>query len=111
MKTTEAGIYVHEEYLAHLDLLGVDQTFALVTNIRVILLRQKRMRQDWTLEYSNLQLVRVEGNVVVLVQRGQRNVNARSREIVCPDASGAAWICKKIEGGFFAYLASTKSLD
>jgi vacuolar protein sorting-associated protein 13A/C len=111
MKTAEAGIYVNEDYLAHLDLLGVDQAFALVTNKRVILLRQRRMRQDWSLEYGDLQLVRTKGNVVVLMQKGGRGEMGREREVVCPEGSGAAWLCKRIEGGFFAYLASTRALD
>jgi len=108
LKSADNGAYFHEEYLAHLDLRNED-LFALVTNVRIVMIRRKRMKKDWDITYDEVQLVRVESGGITLVQKGRSA--SRARIIPCPDIQSASWLCKKIEKGFMDYLARHKPLD
>lgn len=87
----------------------MDDLFALVTSVRVVLVRRKKMKQEWDIKYEEIQLVRVEGGGVTLLQKGRHQ--SRARMIPCPDVASAQWLSKKIERGFMDYLALFKPLD
>ncbi|KAJ3227354.1 hypothetical protein HK099_002420 [Clydaea vesicula] len=109
LKAVDNGEFFHEDYIAHLDLRNED-LLVLVTNLRVLMIRIKKLRYDWNLPYSDVQLIRLESGGITLIQKGNRQT-AKAKVIPCPDSNSAQWLCSKIEAAFGEYISRHKSAD
>ncbi|KAJ3291062.1 hypothetical protein HK104_006345 [Borealophlyctis nickersoniae] len=101
LKGLENGRYFHEEYIAHIE-LRIEDLVAMVTDVRVMMIRIKKLKVDWDITFEELQLVRTENGGITLIKKHSQNANARI--IPCPDQASAQWFGSKVEQAFAAYI-------
>ena len=59
LKELENGKYFNDDYLAHIELKG-DDTIAMLTRSRIMLIRSRRLKVEWEVQFSDLQAVSMQ---------------------------------------------------
>ncbi|CAG8555201.1 10349_t:CDS:10 [Paraglomus brasilianum] len=68
LKELENGKYFNDDYLAHIELKG-DDTIAMLTRSRIMLIRSRRLKVEWEVQFSDLQAVSMQPSGILLMLR------------------------------------------
>ncbi|GJJ09687.1 hypothetical protein Clacol_003911 [Clathrus columnatus] len=93
MKDLEQGSYRNEQYVAHYDLPGGDNTLML-TMSKVLSLRSNKLRLDWELPFSQIQGINIEDSGILFQSKSGRD---RDRFVCIADSSAKVWFFTQIE--------------
>jgi len=90
-KTTDDGKYFTEDYIAHLELPNRDM-IVLLTYDRIMLVRLQRLRTEWNVKLTDIQMISKERTGMSIILKG----GANGPFIPVEDESARNWLYRQI---------------